>query len=95
MALKASSKYSYQGLSGNVLINCTLLYSCRQSLSQGGNDKDSKGQKGIKHPISIWPEWSDQDIASEKWVCTIHSKKLEKAAVLITCMNLFSTLQPF
>jgi hypothetical protein len=82
MVLKASSKYSYS-LSdyGNVLINCILLYSCRQSLSQGGNDKDSKGQKGIKHPISIWPEWSDQDIASEKWVCIyIHSKKLEKTA---------------
>jgi hypothetical protein len=44
--------------------------SCRQSVSQGGNDKD-KGQKVIKHPISIWPEWSDQDIASEKWVCYV------------------------
>ena len=43
-------------------------------MSQGGNDKDNKGQKGIKNPISIWPEWSDQDIASEKWVCK-HIKK--------------------
>ena len=38
-------------------------------MSQGGNDKDSKGQKSVKQPIPIWPEWSDQDIGSEKWVC--------------------------
>lgn len=37
-------------------------------MSQGGNDKDGKGQKAVKQPISIWPEWSDQDIGSEKWV---------------------------
>lgn len=44
----------------------------RQPVSQGlGHEKDEKTRRGYKQPISIWPEWSDQDIASEKWVSEI------------------------
>ena len=32
-------------------------------------EKDEKGRKGGKVSIPVWPEWSDQDIAAEKWVC--------------------------
>lgn len=39
------------------------------------NEKDEKAKKA-KQPIVIWPEWTEQDIAQEKWVrllshCTI------------------------
>eukprot|EP00794_Sanderia_malayensis_P000438 gene438-1079_t len=30
-------------------------------------EKDEKGRKGNKVPIPVWPEWTDQDIAAEKW----------------------------
>ena len=31
------------------------------------NEKDEKSKKA-KQPIVIWPEWTEQDIAQEKWV---------------------------
>ena len=31
------------------------------------NEKDEKAKKA-KQPIVIWPEWTEQDIAQEKWV---------------------------
>ena len=31
------------------------------------NEKDDKAKKA-KQPIVIWPEWTEQDIAQEKWV---------------------------
>ena len=31
------------------------------------NEKDDKVKKA-KQPIVIWPEWTEQDIAQEKWV---------------------------
>ena len=31
------------------------------------NEKEEKAKKA-KQPIVIWPEWTEQDIAQEKWV---------------------------
>ena len=51
------------------LIIIVINFFSRQPVSQGlGHDKDDKAKKGHKQPIFIWPEWSDQDIAAEKWV---------------------------
>lgn len=60
---------------GNIACKISVIY-FRHSVSQGGgNDKEGKGQKVVKQPFTIWPEWSDQDIASEKWVCQHVNKK--------------------
>ena len=52
----------------NLVIIVINVFS-RQPVSQGiGHEKDEKTRKGHKQPIFIWPEWSEQDIAAEKWV---------------------------
>lgn len=40
-------------------------------LSQGSNSQlnEEKASAKKKSPITLWGEWSDQDIANEKWVC--------------------------
>lgn len=37
------------------------------------NEKDEKSKKA-KQPIVIWPEWTEQDIAQEKWVSQMYLK---------------------
>ncbi|XP_078372473.1 androglobin-like isoform X6 [Oculina patagonica] len=41
------------------------------------NEKDEKSKKA-KQPIVIWPEWTEQDIAQEKWDTAHKAKEKEK-----------------
>ena len=45
-----------------------LVFRLSQSstTSQMNDDKTSAKKKS---PIPLWPEWTDQEIANEKWVC--------------------------
>ena len=55
----------------HVKFHC-IIDLCRSSGAYGGippiAEKDERGRKVLKQPIPVWPEWTDQDIASEKWV---------------------------
>lgn len=41
------------------------------------NEKEEKAKKA-KQPIVIWPEWTEQDIAQEKWDTAHKAKEKEK-----------------
>ena len=51
------------------------------------NEKDDKAKKA-KQPIVIWPEWTEQDIAQEKWV-RLPPSPLPSCTMLTSNLSIF------
>ena len=70
MRLLMSSYFTYH------IDSPSFLHFYRQSVAPSVvgslNEKDEKAKKA-KQPIVIWPEWTEQDIAQEKWVRVPHA----------------------